>query len=102
LTIEVGILFAAVSGAIGIATFIIGRQSAAKSAGQNEGRLLTELEFLKKTVERIEHILERLQTAYQDDLKEQRQYFEAELRKHREETTDSIKRLHDRIDGLRA
>jgi hypothetical protein len=100
LSIELGILFGAISLAIGFSTFFIGRQSAAKTAGKDEGQLLAKLEFLSQTVARIERIVDRIQTAYQEDLKEQRQHFESEMEKLRTETAESIRRLHARIDEL--
>lgn len=54
MTIELGVLIAVIGIVLSAATFFIGRQSATKNAGMQEGRLQTDVEYIKKSVERIE------------------------------------------------
>lgn len=69
--VDISILVAIVGACVSAATFFIGRQTAARSDGRETGALVTDLKYIKESVERIE---ERL--------------------------NDDIKRLEGRIDEI--
>lgn len=46
-----------ISVALAIATFFIGRQTASHSAGKESGSLMTDLKYIKESVDRIENRL---------------------------------------------
>jgi len=51
--IEIGILFGGVTLAIGIATFFIGRMTAAKNSGQEQGMMIANIEHIKSDISEI-------------------------------------------------
>lgn len=50
---EIGLIFTIIAGIIGIITFFIGRQSAAKNDGQEWGELKSDIRHIKGDIEEI-------------------------------------------------
>lgn len=55
--IDINLIIAILGGCLSTATFFIGRQTAAQSAGREAGSLVTDLKYIKESVERIENRL---------------------------------------------
>lgn len=64
--IDVSVMIALAGCALSVATFFIGRTTAAKNAGQQTGQVLTELGYIKKGVDGLEKRFEKLQENYND------------------------------------
>lgn len=64
--IDVSVLIALAGCALSVATFFIGRTTAAKNAGQQTGQVLTELGYIKKGVDGLEKRFEKLQENYSE------------------------------------
>ena len=97
MTVELWILLLTL--VLALATFFIGKWTAAKSLGERWGRIETTIENIEKSIDRIE-------TTSRDDLKEQREEYKREIKELQaamkaadKDTDESIKRIHDRIDG---
>lgn len=80
MTVEIGLLFAAIACIIGIVGFFGGRQTAAKKDGQEWGSFQAEL---KKDIEYIKRDIELIKMSFNEDSKELKA---------------SIRRVHKRID----
>lgn len=59
--IDVGILISLLSVALAVGTFFLGRTSAAKSSGQQQGQVLTELGYIKRGVDGLERKMDEMQ-----------------------------------------
>jgi len=104
MTIELGVLIAVCSLALSAMTFFIGTQVKARSAGINEGRVFTEIEYLKngqirleKSNDEIKKMMEKYQNNNRSDLSVMRQYIDNEL----EKITDSVRNVNDNINRMR-
>lgn len=62
--IDVMVLIAVGGFALSVAAFFVGRTSQAKSNGQQQGQILTELGYIKKGVDGVERKLDELQKNY--------------------------------------
>ena len=62
--VDVTVLIAVGGFALSVAAFFIGRTSQAKSNGQQQGQILTELGYIKKGVDGVERKLDELQKNY--------------------------------------
>lgn len=94
MTIELGIMLTLIGGAISVATFFIGRQSAAKSEGKQAGTLESDVSYIKKTVDELKLDLKEANIPYMKSAIET-------LKKENEEMKESIRRIHDRIDEIK-
>lgn len=81
MTIEIGLLIALVGGIIGVATFFIGRQTAAKKDGEQWGEFKAEL---KTDITYIKRDVGEIKSSVNDNSRENR---------------ESIRRVHDRLDA---
>lgn len=59
--IDVGIMVSLLSVALAVGTFFLGRTSAAKSSGQQQGQVLTELGYIKRGVDGLERKMDEMQ-----------------------------------------
>jgi hypothetical protein len=84
---DIGIAIAVAGCVIAIATFFIGRLSAAHGGGREMGAIKTYLENIEKTIMRLE-----------TDFKDSRRDFNESVRKEEEARMDADRRLHGRID----
>lgn len=55
--VDINILIAVLGSCLSVATFFVGRQSAAKSDGREAGAWATDLKYIKESIERIENSL---------------------------------------------
>ena len=55
--VDINLIIAVLGGCLSAATFFIGRQTAARSDGRESGALVTDLKYIKESVERIEERL---------------------------------------------
>lgn len=80
MSVEIGLLLAVIAGIIGIATFFIGRQTAAKNSGEEWGsfkaELKTDIGYIKRDVSEIK----------------------SSVGENNQELRASIRRLHERMD----
>lgn len=53
MTIEIGLIISLVGCAIGVITFFIGRQTAAKNSGQEWGELKADIKYIKEDIAEI-------------------------------------------------
>lgn len=88
MSMEIGALLSAVSVVLGIAGFFIGRLSASKADGKQDGVILTEIGYLKSGVDDIKRKIEEDDTRY---------YKMAERVAAVEQ---SVKQAHKRIDTI--
>ena len=97
--VDINLIIAILGGCLSAATFFIGRQSAAQSAGREAGSLVTDLKYIKETVERIESRLNDDVRSLTDRIDK----MSHELTEIREEVTrafESAKSAHRRLDRL--
>ena len=64
MSVEIGAMLSAVSVVLGIAGFFIGRLSASKADGKQDGVILTEIGYLKSGVDDIKRKIESRQMAH--------------------------------------
>ena len=64
--VEVSALIAVAGLAVSVATFFLGRTSAAKSAGQSDGELKADVKYIKSSVEKQEKKLDSVVESYDD------------------------------------
>lgn len=64
--VEVSALIAVAGLAVSVATFFLGRTSAAKSAGQSDGELKADIKYIKSSVEKQEKKLDNVVESYDD------------------------------------
>lgn len=93
MTIELGLLLALVAGILGLATFFIGRQSAAKKDGQEWGTFQAEL---KKDVEYIKRDVGEIKNSMGDNYK----IAMSAIQKEENDRKESDRRIHERIDEI--
>lgn len=89
MTIEIGIVFAAIACIIGVAGYIGGKQTGAKKDGTEWGELKSDISHIQKDIEEIK-------ISYLRDLREVKEDIKEETRAREE----SSRRLHIRADGL--
>ena len=77
MTIELGLLIAVVGGAIGVSTFFIGRQSAAKSEGERWGKMESALEHIQRDILEVKELAAG----------------------NSRNTKEAIRRVHERVDS---
>lgn len=88
--IEISALIGAVGLAISVATFFIGRTTAAKNSGVADGELMADIKYIKKSVDKQESKLDDISANY-DDVK-----LEIERLKGRLEALEQkVKLLHE-------
>lgn len=84
---DVSVVIAVLGAALATATFFAGRQTAAKSSGQEWGRLLSDVGHIKTTLDDMER-------RWNGETKA----IHIEIAKETAERKESIRRLHERID----
>lgn len=62
--IEIATLIGVCGFGLSVATFFVGRTTAAKSSGQQNGQVLTELGYIKKGIDGLEHKMEQMEKQY--------------------------------------
>lgn len=87
MSIEIGILIAIIGCVISVATFYIGRQSHAKTKGQEWGEVRTNINFIKEDLGEIK-----------TDIGSNEKALRSEILKEREERRSAVSRLHVRLD----
>lgn len=87
MTIETGLLFAAIACALGIAGFFGGKQSSAKNDGVWKGQLDTNVEYIRDDLKEIKATMSATK-AFTDE----------SIERMREDYKDSVRRVHDRLD----
>lgn len=92
MSVELGIIFAFIACVIGVATFFIGRQTAAKNEGKAEGSsftgVLKDIEYMKVDISKILDKLDKLDNNYNQGFKD-----------IKKDVSESVRRLHERIDA---
>ncbi len=84
---DISVVVAVLGAALATATFFAGRQTAAKSSGQEWGRLLGDVEHIKASVDAMGR-------RWDSDTKTLRK----EIMQEEAERKESVRRLHVRID----
>lgn len=64
--IDVGILISLLSVALAVGTFFLGRTSAAKSSGKEDGEMKADVKYIKSSVEKQEKKLDKVVENYDD------------------------------------
>jgi len=88
MTIELALIFAAASCMIGVAGFIGGKQSVAKTDGVWKGQLDTNVEHIKDDLKEIKATMSVTQTATDNAME-----------KMRKDYKESVSNVHDRLDS---
>lgn len=94
ISIELGLLFAAIACIIGVAGFISGRQTSAKQAGAETATFRSDILYLKDAVADIKRMLERGDEERRSDLSELRREFKDSVARIEANAT----RAHTRLD----
>jgi peptidoglycan hydrolase CwlO-like protein len=87
--IELSVLIAVVGCALSVGTFFIGRTVAAKSAGQSDGEIRTNVQYIKDSVDKHDKKLDKIAENYSDLEGEIR-----ELKARLKALEDKVKLLH--------
>lgn len=64
MNIDVSILIAIFGCALSIGTFFVGRMTAAKNGGREQGQVLTELGYIKKGIDGLDDKMEKMEKQY--------------------------------------
>ena len=64
--IEVSVLIAVVGVALSVGTFFIGRTTAARKSGENDGELKADIKYIKSSVDKQERKLDGVVESYDD------------------------------------
>ena len=64
MNIDVSILIAIFGCALSIGTFFVGRTTAAKNGGREQGQVLTELGYIKKGIDGLDDKMEKMEKQY--------------------------------------
>ncbi len=64
--IEISALIGAVGLAISVATFFIGRTTAAKNSGAEDGEMKSDIKYIKTSIDKQESKLDEIVTNYED------------------------------------
>ena len=86
MTIEITVLIAVGGFALSVATFFVGRMTAAKTSGQEYGVMLTEIGYIKSGVDDMKKKMEQSDKRYIDMEKRLSKVEEAMKIYHKEET----------------
>jgi len=62
--IEIATLVGACGLAVSVLTFFVGRMTAARSTGQKDGQVLTELGYIKKGIDGLDRKMEKMEHEY--------------------------------------
>lgn len=95
--VDINLIIAILGGCLSAATFFVGRQTAAQSAGREVGSLITDLKYIKESVERIESRLKDDVRGLTDRI-DKMSHELAEVREDVTRATESAKSAHKRID----
>ncbi len=61
---ELNVLISIIGVALSVGTFFIGRQTASKADGKQEGQILTELGYIKSGVDDMKRKMENMEKSY--------------------------------------
>jgi len=64
MTVDITILIAVLGCALSVGTFFIGRTTAAKNDGRENGQVLTELGYIKKGIDGLEKDIKEIKDQY--------------------------------------
>ncbi|MBO5257128.1 MAG: hypothetical protein J6C42_06520, partial [Clostridia bacterium] len=64
MTIEITVLIAVLGCALSVGTFFVGRMTAAKNDGRENGQVLTELGYIKKGIDGLEKDIKEIKDQY--------------------------------------
>ena len=64
MTIELSVLIAVLGFALSVGTFFVGRITAAKNDGRENGQVLTELGYIKKGIDGLEKDIKEIKDQY--------------------------------------
>jgi len=64
MTVDIAILIAVIGCALSVGTFFIGRTTAAKNDGRENGQVLTELGYIKKGIDGLEKDIKEIKDQY--------------------------------------
>lgn len=66
MTVEITVLIAVIGCALSVGTFFVGRMTAAKNDGRENGQVLTELGYIKKGIDGLEKDIKEIKRQYTD------------------------------------
>ena len=64
MTIEITVLIAVIGCVLSVGTFFVGRMTAAKNDGRENGQVLTELGYIKKGIDGLEKDIKEIKDQY--------------------------------------
>lgn len=64
MTVEITVLIAVIGCALSVGTFFVGRMTAAKNDGRENGQVLTELGYIKKGIDGLEKDIKEIKDQY--------------------------------------
>jgi hypothetical protein len=80
MTIEAGLLLAGSAGLIGLATFYIGRQSAAKKEGERWGKIEVSLQHMQRDILEVKELVAENARGYKNAIRRVHERLDAHLR----------------------
>ena len=98
MSVELGILFAAIACIIGILTFFGGRHSAAKNEGEQKGWIKTSLENITVDIKEIKSDLRASTLDTMSAVRREEESRRAAIQKEEDDRREADRRLHARID----
>lgn len=66
MSVEISILIAVIGCGLSVGTFFIGRVTAAKTSGQQNGQMLSDLGYIRRGIDGLERKMERIERQYTD------------------------------------
>lgn len=66
MSVEISILVAVIGCGLSVGTFFIGRVTAAKTSGQQNGQMLSDLGYIRRGIDGLERKMERIERQYTD------------------------------------
>ena len=89
MTVDIAVLIAVGGFALSVGTFFVGRMTAAKTSGQEDGEIKTNVQYIKDSVDKHDKKLDKIMDNYSDLEGEIR-----ELKARLKALEDKVKMLH--------
>ena len=104
LAVEIGVVITVAGFALSVATFFIGRQSSAKNQAAEATELKKDVEYILKSIERIEKFVDNNDIAsFKIEIDREKKDIENIIewqKKHEKEQKESLERVYDKLEKM--
>ena len=104
MAVEIGVVITVAGFALSVATFFIGRQSSAKNQAAEATELKKDVEYILKSIERIEKFVDNNDIAsFKIEIDREKKDIENIIewqKKHEKEQKESLERVYDKLEKM--